>query len=81
MFTKHIKQIFNNDFDVFCMIGLKINNGKPNVFIVGAKLPSEKIEIGAHGKACPVCGAVMSWAYDRYFCRRCQYDPAGQDEP
>jgi len=67
----------NNDFNLLYIMAIQIkNDNNKHIFAVGAKLP---IDIGCNVKPCPVCGAVMSFAYDRYFCRRCDY-PAGQEE-
>ena len=55
---------------LYCLMALKIKEDI-NLFVLGAKFP---IEIGCNVKPCPKCGAPLSFAYDQYFCRVCNYD-------
>lgn len=63
--------IRDTDCNLFVIMALKIKNEKYiRRFAIGAKLP---IEIGCNVKRCPACGSVLSFAYNRYFCRECGY--------
>lgn len=66
--------IRDTDCNLFVIMALKIKNEKHiRRFAIGAKLP---IVIGCKVKWCPACGGILSFAYDRYFCRMCDYDSA-----
>ena len=66
----------NDDFNLLYIMAIQIkNDNQIRRFAVGAKLP---IDIGCNVKVCKMCGGVMSWAYDRYFCRRCSLRGKGE---
>ena len=69
--------IKDSNSNIFTIMAIQIKNDTVGMrrFAVSAKLP---IKIGCDLRICPACGGVLSFAYDRYFCRGCNYDPAGQ---